>query len=120
MPDAFLTTRRGFVDSISLVRYDYLDWVVADKTKRDKLKYWLEKKSGFPLFDIEDTCFFTFSKLVDESTNQYRINGLKQISAPFNNTQLISNLIATGAYNILVGILTLVKSIGYLTFPIHK
>jgi hypothetical protein len=95
MSEAFLTTRRGFVDSITLARYDYLDWVIADNTKKDKLKNWLEKKSGFLLYDIEDTCFFTFSKLVNESTQQYRINGSKTISAPFNNTQLISNLIAT-------------------------
>ena len=95
MAEAFLTTRRGFVDSITLSRYDYLDWVIEDQTKKDKLKYWLEKKSGFLLYDIEDTCFFTFLKLADESTKQYRINGSKTISAPFNNTQLISNLIAT-------------------------
>ncbi|MDQ1089457.1 hypothetical protein [Siphonobacter sp. SORGH_AS_1065] len=95
MAEAFLTTRRGFVDSITLSRYDYLDWVIEDQTKKDKLKYWLEKKSGFLLYDIEDTCFFTFSKLADESTKQYRINGSKTISAPFKNTQLISNLIAT-------------------------
>ena len=95
MSEAFLTTRRGFVDSITLARFDYLDWVISDQTIKDKLKNWLEKKSGFLLYDIEDTCFFTFTKLVDESTKQYRINGSKTISAPFNNTQHISNLIAT-------------------------
>ncbi|MCO4293072.1 hypothetical protein NF867_09370 [Solitalea sp. MAHUQ-68] len=94
MFEAFLTTRRGFVDCITLSRYDYLEWIVADQTQKDKLKYWLEKKSGFLLYDIEDTCFYTFSKLVDESTKQYCINGSKTLSAPFNNTQLISNLIA--------------------------
>lgn len=94
MPEAFLTTRRGFIDSMTLTRYDYLDWIIADQTKRDKLKYWLEKKSGFLICNIEDTCFFTFSKLVNEFTQQYRVNGSKTISAPFNNTQLISNLIA--------------------------
>lgn len=95
MPEAFFTTRTGFVDSITLSRYDYLDWIIEDQTKKDKLKYWLEKKSGFSIYAIEDTCFFTFSELVDESTNQYRINGSKTISAPFKNTQLISNLIST-------------------------
>ena len=94
MPNAFLTTRKGFVDNITLVRYDYLDWVIADQIKKDKLKYWLEKKSGFLLYNIEDTCFFTFTKLLEESTTQYRINGSKTITAPFSNTQLISNLIA--------------------------
>lgn len=94
MPDAFLTTRRGFVDSITLARYDFLDSLIADQVKINKLKYWLERKSGFPLYDIEDTCFFTLSKLEDESTRQYRISGSKTITAPFKNTQLISNLIA--------------------------
>jgi len=95
MSEAFLTTRRGFVDSITIARYDYLEWVNANQTTKEKLKHWLEKKSGFLIYDIEDTCFFTFFKLADESTKQYRINGSKTIKAPFNNTQLISNLIAT-------------------------
>lgn len=94
MSEAFLTTRRGFVDSITLARYDYLDWVITDRTKTDKLEYWLKNKSGFLLYDIEDTCFFAYSKLADEATKQYRINGSKTISAPFKNTQLISNFIA--------------------------
>src|SRR5690606_7324630 len=95
MHEAFLTTRTGFFDTITLSRYDYSDWIIEDQTKKDKLKYWLEKKSGFSIYEIEDTCYFTFSKLVDESTKQYRISGSKTISAPFNNTQLISNFIAT-------------------------
>ena len=94
MQEAFLTTRRGFLDSISLYRYDFLDWIIADSNKRDKLKYWLANKSGFLLYCFEDTCFLTFTKLEDESTKQYCINGSTKISAPFENTQSISNLIA--------------------------
>jgi hypothetical protein len=95
MKQAFLTTRRGFLESITVYRYDFLDWILADQTQKEKMKYWLVKKSGFLLYDIEDTCFFTFSKLSDDLTNQYRINGSKTIEAPFNNNQLISNFIGT-------------------------
>lgn len=95
MTEAFLTTRTGFFSDITLTKYDFLDWIIADQNQKDKLRYWLEKKSGFQLYDIEDTCFLTFDKLVEESTKQYHINGSKTINAPFSNTQLISNLIAS-------------------------
>ena len=95
MPEAFLTTRRGFVESITLNRYDFLEWILENQDQKEKLKIWLERKSGFLLYDIEDTCFFTFTKLSDESTKQYRISGAKTITAPFKNTQLISSLIST-------------------------
>lgn len=91
MPAAVLTTRRGFLDSITLTRYDYSDRIMADQTIKYKLQQWLANKS----YNIEDTCFFTFSKFIDKSTAQYSIKGSKTTSAPFNNTQLISNLIAT-------------------------
>ena len=95
MKQAFLTTRRGLIESITVYRYDFLDWIIADQTQKEKLKYWIEKKSGYLLYDIEDTCFFTFTKLADDLTKQYRINGSKTIEAPFNNTQIISNFIGT-------------------------
>lgn len=95
MTEAVLTTRQGFVEHITLYKYNFADSVIADSKKFEKLKSWLEKWSGFLLYDIEDTCFFTFIKLADEYTSQYRVSGEKTITAPFKNTQFISNTIGT-------------------------
>ncbi|KDN55853.1 argonaute/piwi family protein [Flavobacterium seoulense] len=95
MTEAFLTTRRGFVQKLTLTRYDYLNWIIESEAQKAKLKNWLKNKSGFLTHEIEDTCFFTFERLLEESTKQYRASGEKTLSAPFKNTQLISNLIGT-------------------------
>lgn len=93
MTKAYLTSRRGFIDSITVYRYDYLDWVLADAIKKEKLNIWLKKRSGFLLYSIEDTCFYTLEKLPERQDKQYRISKSKKISAPYANTQQISNYI---------------------------
>lgn len=93
MTEAYLTTRKGFIDCLTIYRYDYLDWVLADSAKKEKLNIWLKRKSGFSLYSIEDTCFYTLEKLPEEQERQYRISKSKKISAPYTNTQLISNYI---------------------------
>ena len=95
MAEAFFSTRQGTLDSIIVYRYDFLDLVLVDVKRKEKFIYWLENKSGFLIYDIEDTCFFTFSKLPDDFTKQYRISSSKRISAPYTNTQRISNVIGT-------------------------
>jgi hypothetical protein len=95
MKQAFLTSRRGLIENITVYRYDFFESIIADQTQKEKLKYWLEKKSGFSLYDIEDTCFYTFTKLSEDITSQYRLNSSKTLVAPFNNNQLISNFIGT-------------------------
>ncbi len=90
MPEAYLTTRRGFIRSLTLNRYDYSDWIIADKLKADKFKLWLKNKSGFLIYDIEDTCFFTISKLEEVTTSQYKEGVIRIITPPFKNAQVIS------------------------------
>lgn len=94
MNEAFLTTRGGTVTSFTLIRYDFSDWVIDNPAHKSKLQAWLKNKSGFLLHSIEDTCFFTFERLQMEITSQYAVRDEKIINAPFQNTQIISSLIA--------------------------
>ncbi len=93
MGEAYLTSRKGFIDSLTIYRYDYPDWILANSEKKEKLNNWIKKHSGFSLYSIEDTCFYTFEKLSEEQNKQYKIRKSKKISAPYENTQIISNYI---------------------------
>lgn len=94
MAEAFLTTRQGAIDSLTLYRYDISDSIIADSLKMEKFKFRLQNRLDILIYDIESTCFFTLAKLPDDQTSQYKIHGSKQIFAPFKNTQLISNIIS--------------------------
>ncbi len=94
MNEAFLSTKKGFIDSVTVYRYDYSDWLNSDINQKTKFNNWLKANSNIQLYEIENTCFFTFSKLANEFTKQYKIDNSVSICAPYKNTQRISNLIA--------------------------
>lgn len=92
MLEAYLSSKSGQVREISLYRYDLEPHIIRDKHKFSKFSRWLEK--SFLIYEYTNTCFFSFEKLKDDMTKDYRINATKTISTPFANTQLVSRLLA--------------------------
>ncbi len=93
MLEAYLSSKSGHIHEISLYRYDFESHITSDNFKFNNLKRRLEK--ACIIYDITNTCFFTFDKLKDDMTEDYRLNGSKVMSTPFANTQLVSRLLAT-------------------------
>lgn len=95
MANLFLTTRRGKVSEIPLYRYRLADRVLSDEMRRSKFIKWLKYSSEFPIYSIGETYFLTFEKLSPEQLNsQYYFESTTINSAPFDNTQSVSNIIS--------------------------
>lgn len=94
MVNVFLTTRTGCVQEIPLYHYRFSDHIITDSNKKNKLTKWLKYGSNFPIYKIDNSSFSTFKQLCPSELNhQYFYEQSTVITAPFENTQLISCII---------------------------
>lgn len=89
--NAYLSTKRGCVNSISIYTYDFTPFYFKiEQSKRDDFLYWLKNRSGFLFYNIDESGFQTFEPLKDKNAFQYQFKKSKTINVPFQNTQQIS------------------------------
>lgn len=68
--------------------------MLEDKVKKSKLINWLKYVSNYAILSIEKDGFITVEKLLPSQENsQYQYDKILSITPPFENIQLISNII---------------------------
>jgi len=93
--DAYLSTKRGKVNSITIYSYDFTPYFLKlELSKRENYLYWLINRSGFLFYNIDESGFQAFEPLKKSCDSQYQINSSKTISSPYKNTQQISQYIS--------------------------
>ena len=94
MAGVFLTTRHGHIQEIQLYKYRFSKYMLEDKVKKSKLINWLKYVSNYAILSIEKDGFITVEKLLPSQENsQYQYDKILSITPPFENIQLISNII---------------------------
>lgn len=94
MAGVFLTTRHGHIQEILLYKYRFSNYILEDKVRKSKLINWLKYASNYAILSIEKDGFITAEKLLpSQENNQYQYDKISNITPPFENIQLISNII---------------------------
>ncbi|MCB0539608.1 MAG: hypothetical protein KDE33_18980 [Bacteroidetes bacterium] len=86
----FISSKKGKVKRIPIYRYDFSSDINEQKEQKKKFCKWLTYNPNILLYEIKDTCFFTYIQLPQPETWQYKFVYEKSINPPFDNTSIVS------------------------------
>lgn len=86
----FISSRQGRIKSISIHKYNFSTDLNKQKEQKNKFCNWLRRNPDILLFDLKESCFFTYLPLDEQQTWQYDFANTEHIEPPFDNTSLIS------------------------------
>lgn len=95
MPERyFITSRHGHVKNISIHKFNFSAAINKQTNQKNKFCNWLISNPDIALYDLKESCFFTFLPMHQKNTWQYNFDSTVSIEPPFDNTPLISNYLA--------------------------
>lgn len=87
----FISSRQGRIKSISIHKYNFSTDLDKQKDQKNKFCNWLRRNPDILLYDLKESCFFTYLPMDEKKTWQYNFDSIDSIEPPFDNTSLISN-----------------------------
>ncbi|MFN8117107.1 MAG: Piwi domain-containing protein [Bacteroidia bacterium] len=92
VPQIILTSKKGFIEELSLYKYEFVQSLISNNERFNKLTYWLTKNDKLQIYSIDSSCFYSFTE-VREQPDSFKFVSKQNLKAPFNTPQ-ISNYIS--------------------------